>query len=221
MPHPPIRAVCFDLDGLMFNTEHVFFDAGGELLRRRGKEMTIDVMNVLIGSRPYESFKALVEYLELTDDPMELLAESRVIFDAMLLTRLAPMPGLLTLLDLIDQRGLPKGVATSSPRLYLHTVLDRFELRPRFPMTLTAEDVTLGKPNPEIYLKAAAALGVKPDEMLVLEDSQAGTTAGVAAGAHVVSVPHEFTAAHDFRGAKHVAQGLSDPYILQLLEPQI
>jgi HAD superfamily hydrolase (TIGR01509 family) len=217
MPHPLIRAVCFDLDGLMFNTEHVFYDAGTELLRRRNKEMTIDVMNVLIGRRPLESFKALVEYLALTDDPVELLAESRVIFDAMLLTRLAPMPGLFELLDLIDQRGLPKGVATSSPRLYLHTVLDQFKLRPRFPMTLTAEDVTLGKPNPEIYLKAAAALGVKPEEMLVLEDSHAGTSAGVAAGAHVVSVPHEFTAAHDFRGAKHVAQSLSDPYLLRLL----
>lgn len=221
MPHSPIRAVCFDLDGLMFNTEHVFFDAGGELLRRRGHEMTIDVMNVLIGRRPLESFKALVEHLKLTDDPMELLAESRVIFDAMLLTRLAPMPGLLELLDLIDSRGLPKGVATSSPRLYLHTVLDRFELRSRFPMTLTAEDVTLGKPNPEIYLKAAAALGVKPEEMLVLEDSHAGTKAGVTAGAHVVSVPHEFTSAHDFAGAKHIATSLSDSYILRMLDPSM
>ncbi len=218
MPHPPIRAVCFDLDGLMFNTEHVFFDAGGELLRRRGKEMTIEVMNVLIGRRPLESFKALVTHLDLPDDPVELLAESRVIFDAMLQTRLAPMPGLFELLDLIDRRGLPKGVATSSPRHYLHNVLDPFELRPRFPMTLTAEDVTLGKPNPEIYLKAAKALGVEPAEMLVLEDSHAGTQAGVAAGAHVVSVPHEFTIAHDFSGAKHIAKGLSDPYILRLLD---
>ncbi len=217
MPHPPIRAVCFDLDGLMFNTEHVFFDAGGEVLRRRGKEMTIDVMNVLIGRRPLESFKALVEYLDLKDDPLELLAESRVVFDAMLATRLAPMPGLFELLDLIEQRELPKGVATSSPRHYLHNVLDQFQLRPRFPMTLTAEDVTHGKPNPEIYLKAAAALGVDPAEMLVLEDSHAGTSAGVAAGAHVVSVPHEFTAAHDFHGAKHIAQSLGDPYLLKLL----
>lgn len=216
MSAPPIRAVCFDLDGLMFNTEHVFFDAAGELLGRRGKVMTIDVMNVLIGRRPLESFKALVEYLQLDDAPTELLAESRVIFDAMLPTRLAPMPGLFELLDLIEGNDLPKGVATSSPRLYLHNVLDQFQLRPRFPMTLTAEDVTHGKPNPEIYLKAAAALGVEPAEMLVLEDSHAGTSAGVAAGAHVVSVPHEFTAAHDFRGAKHVAQSLGDPYILQL-----
>lgn len=217
MSAPPIRAVCFDLDGLMFNTEHVFYDAATELLARRDRQMSHDVMNVLIGRRPLESFKALVTYLQLDDDPDALLAESRVIFENLLPQRLAPMPGLHELLDRIEARGLPKGVATSSPRYYLHDVLNRFELLPRFPMTLTAEDVTQGKPAPEIYLKAAAALGVEPAEMLVLEDSQAGTQAGVAAGAHVVSVPHEFTAAHNFQGARHIASSLRDPYLQALL----
>ncbi|HUQ71561.1 MAG TPA: HAD family phosphatase [Planctomycetaceae bacterium] len=213
----PIRAVCFDLDGLMFNTEHVFFEAGGELLRRRGKEMTLDVMNVLIGRRPLESFKSLVDYLQLTETPEALLDESRTIFHAMLAERLAPMPGLFGLLDAIEARGLPKGVATSSPRYYLNDVLSQFNLLPRFAITLTSEDVTHGKPNPEIYLKAAELLGVSPVEMLVMEDSAAGTAAAVAAGAHVVSIPHEFTAGHNFVGAKHIAGSLADPYIYGLL----
>jgi HAD superfamily hydrolase (TIGR01509 family) len=212
-----IRAVCFDLDGLMFNTEHVFFDAGSVLLRRRGLEMTVEVMNVLIGRRPQESFQALVKFLKLDESPEALRAESKVIYDALLAHRLAPMPGLLDLLSQIEARNLPKGVATSSPRRYLNEVLGRFELLPRFAITLTAEDVVLGKPNPEIYLKAATALGVQPDEMLVLEDSHAGTKAAVAAGAHVVSIPHEFTAAHDFSGARHIAKSLQDPYLLKLL----
>lgn len=213
----PIRAVCFDLDGLMFNTEHVFFDAGGELLRRRGLEMTLDVMNVLIGRRPMESFQALVAYLKLDETPEALLAESREIFHAMLAERLAPMPGLFELLAAIEAAGLPKGVATSSPRFYLNDVLGQFELLPRFCITLTSEDVTQGKPHPEIYLKAAKLLSVEPAEMLVMEDSQAGTRAAVAAGAHVVSIPHEFTANHDFEGARHVAESLADPYLYNLL----
>jgi len=216
----PIRAVCFDLDGLMFNTEHVFFEAGGELLRRRGHVMTIDVMNVLIGRRPMESFKSLVAYLKLDESPEALLAESREIFHAMLAEKLAPMPGLFELLDHIEQHGLPKGVATSSPRYYLNDVLGQFSLLPRFCITLTAEDVTQGKPNPEIYVKAARMLSVEPAEMLVMEDSQAGTAAAVAAGAHVVSIPHEFTANHDFAGARHIAGSLADPYILGLIGPK-
>jgi beta-phosphoglucomutase-like phosphatase (HAD superfamily) len=77
--------------------------------------------------------------------------------------------------------------------------------------------VTHGKPHPEIYLKAADSLGVAPAEMLVLEDSQAGTQAGVAAGAFVVSIPHEHTAEHDFSGARHLATSLADPFILNLI----
>lgn len=214
---PPVRAVCFDLDGLMFNTEHVFFEAGDELLRRRGHVMTVEIMNVLIGRRPHESFRRLVQHLGLPDQPEALLAESQALFEARLAERLAPMPGLWELLERIEACGLPKGIATSSPRHYLHRVLDHFNLRPRFQVTLTAEDVTHGKPHPEIYLKAATALGVTPPEMLVLEDSQAGTQAAVAAGAHVVTVPHEFTAGHDFSGTCHIAQSLRDPYLQRVL----
>lgn len=213
-----ISAVCFDLDGLMFNTEHVFFASAEELLARRSLPMTREAMNVMLGRRPMESFQNLVDLLKLKEKPAELLEESREIFYELLDTRLELMPGLLELLDLLEARGLPKGVATSSPRDYLEHMLGRFQLEPRFPVTLTAEDVTHGKPNPEIYLKAASLLGVEPAQMLVLEDSHAGTQAGVAAGAFVVSIPHEHTADHDFTGTRHLADSLTDPFILRLLD---
>ena len=214
---PPIHAVCFDLDGLMFNTEHVFYASAEELLGRRGVPMTREAMNAMLGRRPLESFRNLCDLLKLTEEPAALLEESRTIFYALLDTQLQAMPGLFELLDRIEARGLPKGVATSSPRDYLEHMLGRFELQPRFPVTLTAADVTHGKPHPEIYLKAAAALGVEPAEMLVLEDSHAGTAAGVAAGAYVISIPHDHTAEHDFTGARHIATSLVDPCIMTLL----
>lgn len=212
-----IRAVCFDLDGLMFNTEHVFYASAEELLGRRGLPMTREVMNAMLGRRPLESFQNLVEMLKLSETPAVLLDESRVIFYELLDSRLETMPGLFELLDRIEAKGLPKGVATSSPRDYLEYMLGRFQLQPRFPVTLTAEDVTHGKPHPEIYQKAAEQLGVTPENMLVLEDSFAGTQAGVAAGAFVVSIPHEHTAEHDFSGTQHLATSLADPFILSLL----
>ena len=218
VPLPAIRAVCFDLDGLMFNTEHVFYESAEVLLGRRSLPMSRGAMDVMLGRRPLESFQALVDFLKLNENPAELLAESRVVFHKLLETRLQPMPGLFELLDLIEARGLPKGVATSSPRDYLENVFARFALMPRFPVSLTAESVTLGKPNPEIYLKAAEQLGVAPDEMLVLEDTQTGTRSGAAAGAFVVSVPHEHTAAHDFSQASYVATGLNDPFVIAIVE---
>lgn len=215
---PTIRAVCFDLDGLMFNTEHVFYESSHVLLQRRGLAMSRGAMDAMLGRRPLESFQGLIDYLGLKEGPAELLTESRVIFQELLVTKLQPMPGLFELLDLIESVGLPKGVATSSPRDYLENVFSKFDLLPRFPIALTAESVTHGKPNPEIYLKAAELLGVKPHQMLVLEDTQTGTRAGAAAGAFVVSVPHEHTENHDFSQAGYIATGLDDPFITKLIE---
>ena len=217
MPAPTIRAVCFDLDGLMFNTEHVFYESAEVLLQRRGLAMSRGAMDAMLGRRPLESFQALIDYLNLQESPAELLAESRVIFHGLLDAKLQPMPGLFELLALIESVGLPKGVATSSSRDYLENVFGRFDLLPRFPVALTAESVTHGKPNPEIYLKAAEKLGVLPEQMLVLEDTQTGTRAGAAAGAFVVSVPHEHTATHDFSQAKYIATGLDDPFVISLV----
>lgn len=214
----PIRAVVFDFDGLMVNTEEVFHLTGHELVRRRGKVATQELFNAMMGRRAREAFAAMIDIMKLTDTIDDLQVESESVFDALLETKLRTMPGLLELLNLIEARQIPKGVATSSERKYLHRMLGHFDLLHRFPMQLTAEDVTHGKPHPEIYLKAAERIGVQPHEMLVLEDSHNGTKAAAAAGAHIISVPHEHSQHHDFSSAKHVATSLIDPVILELLE---
>ena len=212
-----IKAVVFDLDGLMFNTEDVFNEAGRELLDRRGHVLTPELLSQMMGRRAEEAFGILIETLNLTETVPELLAESQQIFDELLDSILAPMPGLFRLLEHIEAAELPKAVATSSGRLYLENLLNRFDLLARFPLTLTAEDVTRGKPHPEIYLIAAERLGVAPSEMLVLEDSEAGTQAAAAAGAVIVSVPHDHSRAHDFSVADYVAESLVDPFVLGLI----
>ncbi len=217
MSKPAIEAVVFDLDGLMFNTEDVFNLSGRELLRRRGREMTPELLSRMMGRRAHEAFTILVEMHGLTETIDALLTESREIFVDLLPAHLAPMPGLFELLESIETCGLPKGVATSSSRSYLEDILGRFDLLKRFDATLTAEDVVQGKPHPEIYLKAAQVLEVIPAAMLVLEDSEAGTQAAAAAGAVAIGVPNIHSRAHDFSPAHYVADGLNDPYVLELV----
>lgn len=212
-----IQAVVFDMDGLMFNTEEVFHLTGTELLRRRGKVATQELFHAMMGRRAQEAFQAMIDIAELDDEIPALAEESSEIFFSLVDEIAAPMPGLLELLDAIEARGLPKAVATSSERSLLHNMLDRFKLRDRFHATFTADDVTNGKPHPEIYLKAASHLGVDPATMLVLEDSENGTKAAAAAGAHIVSVPHADSAHHDFSPAKAVANTLRDPLIYELI----
>ncbi|MCA9079563.1 MAG: HAD family phosphatase [Planctomycetaceae bacterium] len=214
---PTIRAVVFDMDGIMFNTEDLFHETGHELIRRRGKVATPEMFQRMMGRRAKEAFAAMIDVMQLSDTIPQLQVESEAIFDALIEQQLATMPGLFEVIELIEAKQLPKAVATSSDRRYLERCLRPFNLLPRFDTTITAEDVTHGKPHPEIYLTAAKRLQVAPAEMLVFEDSENGTKAAAAAGAHVVSVPHQHSAQHDFTSARAIVSSLHDPYVLELL----
>ncbi len=213
-----IKGVVFDLDGLMFNTEQVFHIAGNELVRRKGSTMTRALSIQMMGRRWQESLLILKESLGLSESVLELKEESDEIFHGLLAEMLEPMPGLFEILARIDQLGLPRGVATSSQRSYLEDILGRYDLLGGFAFTMSAEDVEFGKPHPEIYLKAAERIGAKPAEILVMEDSGIGTAAGVAAGVHIVSIPHEHSADHVFTGTKFMARSLKDDYLWRIFE---
>jgi HAD superfamily hydrolase (TIGR01509 family) len=214
---PPIRGVAFDLDGLLVNTEELYQHVGSELLRRRGRTFEADLLDRMMGRPQQVSLQIMIDWHGLTDTIETLAGETREIFVDLLDTRLAPMPGAALLLEQMVQRGLPRGVATSSGPDFAHDVLSRVGLRDRFGFVLTSADVTHGKPHPEIYERAAERLGVAPAEMLVLEDSENGCRAAVASGAVVVAVPGGHSRRHDFTGARFVADSLADPRIARLL----
>jgi HAD superfamily hydrolase (TIGR01509 family) len=214
---PPARAVVFDLDGLMFNTEELYVEVGTELLRRRGYAFTPELLDQMMGRPSHVALQIMIDTHTLKATVNELLAETDELFPEILRQRLAPMPGLVELLEALEKQKIPKGIATSSRRSFVERVLAKFNYQPRFHPILTSEDITHGKPDPEIYLKAAALLGIPPAEMLVLEDSQNGCRAAVAAGAITVAVPSGHSHRHDFTGAALVADTLADPRIKDLL----
>ncbi|MBN2022130.1 MAG: HAD family phosphatase [Pirellulales bacterium] len=213
----PLRAVAFDMDGLMFNSEDVYTEVGAELMRRRGRAFTPDLKDAMLGLPPRESFKVMIDWHGLDEDWEEMAKESDGIFLDLLDDRLAVMPGLCDLLGTLESAGIPKAVTTSSGPRLTEAVLGKFDLRRRFAFVLTSQDITHGKPDPEIYLLAARRLGVAPAELMVLEDSHYGVTSAWRAGAYAVAVPNEHTAAHDFGAAALVARSLADPRIRQAL----
>lgn len=214
---PRPRAVAFDLDGLMFNTEELYQDVGSEMLRRRGKTFDAELLDGMMGRPANAALQLMIDYHQLTCTVSELIAETDAIFATLLDERLQPMPGLRELLAALESARIPKAIATSSGPTFVARVLGQFEFAPRFQYILTCDDIREGKPHPEIYLLAAQRLGVRPQEMLVLEDSQNGCRAAVAAGAIVVAVPGGHSARHDFSGARLIANSLADPRIYELL----
>jgi HAD superfamily hydrolase (TIGR01509 family) len=218
MPQPPsVRAVVFDLDGLMFNTEELYQQVGGELLRRRGKTFDAELLDQMMGRQPRIALQMMIDWHKLDATTTQLSEESEEIFAGILDSQLACMPGLVELLDALERHKIPKAVATSSGRRFVTDVLGRFELEPRFDFILTAEDVVEGKPHPEIYLAAAARFGSPPAQVLVLEDSENGCKAAVAAGTFAVAVPGGHSCRHNFAGVSMRVNTLADPRIYQAL----
>jgi HAD superfamily hydrolase (TIGR01509 family) len=216
-PPTAIRAVVFDLDGLMFDTEALFFRVASDMLAARGKVFTAEIMRAMIGRRSVEAGEAFRTMAGL-DEPLEvLMTEVRARFFAEVDTAVHPTPGLIALLAHLGARSIPLAVATSSHRAYAGRLLTEHGLADRFDFVLASEDVTLGKPDPEIYRKAVERFGMPADAVLVLEDSPAGLAAAKGAGTFAVGVPHEHSPAEGLRAADLIVPRLDDPSLLALL----
>lgn len=209
-PSPRLRAVTFDLDGLMFNTEELYQEVGGAILARRGKQFTGELLDQMMGRKSAIALQIMIDWHQLEATPEQLAAESAEIFGGLLPRKLAPMPGLLDLLGALEAANIPKGIATSSGRDFVTQVLGQFNLEPRFAFVIAGEDIEHGKPAPDVYQLAARRHGVLPAEMMVLEDSQIGCQAAVAAGAYTVAVPHGQSMKHQFPGVQFFAESLAD-----------
>jgi len=213
-----IRAVAFDMDGLMFDTESLYSDVGRELMRRRGFDYPDDLCHAVMGTPPETSFTTMIDWFSLSDTWEELQDESDAVFLELVKGGFSMMPGLPELLAEIERLGLPKAVCTSSAPKLAGPVLACHNMAPRFDFVLTAADVVQGKPNPEIYLKAAARFGIEPAEMMVLEDSVLGTEAALAAGALTFTVLAEHNISRSFPKETRLVNRLDAPRVLAALD---
>ena len=202
----------------MFNTEDLYNLAGDQLLKPRGLEFTRELKLAMMGLPGEKAFAIMIDRCELDDSVEQLQTETDQIFQSLLPEKIEMMPGLQTLLDAIDDAGLPRAVATSSHRNFADRALGHFNLKPGFEFVLTAEDVTKGKPDPEVYLAASEKLGVNPDSILVLEDSVFGSRAAAAAGAFTVAVPTEFSRDQDYSHVDAVVDRLDSPEVLKWIK---
>ena len=232
-PHPrPLEAVVFDFDGLVIDSEWAIFETavkgfaapelGAAAIRAAGGKaagFTVEAWAAGIGINAdtddswWPTICAAAEVSDWSQEDFEAAyrAEPRDREDIPLL------PGVVELLDVLDTAGVPVGVASSSSRRWLERHTERHGLVERFG-TLVGSDVVggVGKPAPDVYLKACADLGADPRRSVALEDSANGTTAAKAAGMAVVAVPSTITQHNDFSHADLVVGSLLDLDLDQL-----
>ena len=183
------RAVIFDMDGLLLDTETLWHDAEVELFRRYGGDFTWEDKMAVIGTSFDTSARYFAERLGATPEQgPALIAQMLDIMQESLRRQVAGRPGALELVDRLRGR-IPLGLASNSPRALVDTALATAQLGGVFDAIVTSDDVEHSKPAPDIYLLACERLGVPPRLALALEDSPSGVAAAKAAGLACIGVP--------------------------------
>ncbi|MBO0947851.1 HAD family hydrolase [Fibrella forsythiae] len=185
-----LKAVIFDMDGVIADTNPHHQIAWRKYYEQHGRTLS-DAEFVEYVSGKHN--RAILGHLfpdQVVDvaDFDRLAYEKEALFREIYAPDIIAVPGLVSFLQLLKEHGIKTAVATSAPVENLDFVMDALALRPYFDELLHEKLVTRPKPDPEIYLKAMAMLGVSPEESIVFEDSMTGVKAGRAAGARVVGV---------------------------------
>jgi HAD superfamily hydrolase (TIGR01509 family) len=216
-----IRALIFDFDGLILDTEGPDLQAWQELYAAHGCALALDRWATLIGTGAgmpgaFDPYEELCTLAGQSFDREELRARRRPRFQELIAME-AVRPGVEQYLDDADRLGLGLAVASSSDRPWVEGHLQRLGLHHRFHALRCREDVPSVKPDPALYLAALAALGVRAEEAVAFEDSPNGVRAARAAGIFCVAIPNGVTKRLPLDHADLIIDSLGDRPLTDLL----
>jgi len=214
-----IKALVFDFDGLILETETPIFQAWQELFRRYQCELTLEQWLVNIGTAE-EKFDPITDLQRQAGQTLALQADLawRLQRETELIHLQPVRPGVRQYLEDAHRLGLKVGLASSSSCRWVTGHLERLKLLHFFDAILARDDVARTKPDPELYRRAVEALGVQPQAAVAFEDSYNGLLAARRAGLYCVAVPNSMTAASRLDEAHLQLGSLAEMQLAELLQ---
>lgn len=207
-----LKAVIFDMDGVMVDTELIQSVAFENILDEYGVTPEKNEHGTVheAGQTTPEVWEDLKAKHSLKVSTHELTAKKRDAVIAVINQGLEPLSGLIRLLKDLSDHNLALAVASSAQRERVTTILASLGIADYFTVTVSANDVHRGKPAPEPYEKAAQLLGVAAADCVVIEDAEVGITSAKAAGMKAIAVPNEYTKRMNFDKADKIVSSLED-----------
>ena len=205
------KAIIFDMDGLLVDSEKIWHIAEIELVEARSHKYREDVRIQLIGLRMSDFMKIIRKAYNLDETVEELNAEL-----VQRMQRLIPTeevhPGAQEIIDYVSANDIPHAIASSSSKNIIDAILEFHGWSDKFTVRCSAEDDANGKPAPDVYIRTAKVIEIAPADCLALEDSPNGARAAVAAGMTCYAVPDSsHSGPEDFEGiTPHIFGSLHD-----------
>jgi beta-phosphoglucomutase len=178
----------FDMDGVIVDSNPFHRIALKQFCEKYGYSLSDEDLLTKIYGRTNKEWITNVFGVLAPDQLNDYAAEKEALYRQLHEKDIVPLPGLRQFLTLLDQLKFPNAIGTSAPMTNVEFILRKTDLTEYFQVILKDTDITIGKPHPEIYLKASQRLGLAPDHCVVLEDSLSGIAAGRAAGCKVIGV---------------------------------
>ncbi|WP_214626274.1 HAD family hydrolase [Paenibacillus agaridevorans] len=208
-----IKAIIFDFDGTIIDTETAWYYAFRDAYKEHGVDLDVEQYSQCLGTslHLFNPYEYLATELGLAIDVAEFRNRIRADHTARMNME-EVRAGIREYLKMAKEAGLRIGLASSSDRAWIDKYLAKLDIREYFEVIRSADDVSRVKPDPELYLSAIEALGVRADEAVAIEDSPNGARAAVAAGMHCVIVPNTLTKLLSFDPSDRCyrAESLSD-----------
>ena len=190
-----IKGVLFDMDGVLVDSERFIAAAAIKMFSELGVNVRPEDFHPFVGTGENRYIGGVAEKYGLTVDLPKVKARTYQIFGEIARNNLFPLPGAKDFIKRCREKGLRLALATSADRVKMIINLEETGLVPEtFNAIITGEDVLHKKPAPDIYIKAAEALGLDPSECLVVEDAVSGVRSGKAAGCKCLAVTTSFRA---------------------------
>ena len=200
-----MQIVIFDMDGVLVETEPVYERMYREVYRRFGLELPQEEREFFIGRSSTHIWTYIKNKYSLSQTLEELIRMKEDIYEEMLRAeRLAPIPGVVALLDALREQGRTLAIASSSKREIIDYIISAIGVADRFSFISSGDAVSKGKPDPEIFLKVSSHFGCEPSRCVVIEDAASGVKGAKAAGMTVFAYRNPNSGEQDLSSADAV-----------------
>lgn len=213
-----VRAIVFDFDGLILETEEPIYRSWVEVYRAHGEELPFDRWVEIVGSTTSRFHPQHHLEARLGRPLSAEVLERRIGRRTEMILAQGALPGVVDHIEAARKMGLKLGVASSSTQEWVRAHLERLGILDRFDCLRCRDDVAQAKPEPDLYVAVLEGLGTKAEEAIAIEDSPNGIVAAKSAGLRCVAVPNAITARLDLSQADLVISSLADVTLPELIE---